>query len=327
MAGARADEPRYHDTDVALSPPSAGSSAWCILVAGIVAPASALPRQDLRQPPKKAAPAAASQGEGRRGEGEERREEEYVNWEDGDVAPRSRSPRSEPQKLRGNGHPRTVDSRARVYEPSDDTFLLVDALTADAAALRAVRPAGARCRQRPVVTHLGAPPRRGVGAAAARARDRRQPRRRPRSSTAATAAAAGVAVHALDADLLRALRPGSVDVVAGFNPPYVPTERPSSAAPRSRTTPRRRRGWRARPRRHRPPAHTRSRSTSARAARLFYLLGVAENEPDEIVAWLGERGFTATTVGERRAQNERLFVTDERGARRRRPRARARRRR
>ena len=29
---------------------------------------------------------------------------------------------------------------------------------------------------------------------------------------------------------------------------------------------------------------------------------------DEIVAWLGERGFTATTVGERRAQNERLFV-------------------
>ena len=41
---------------------------------------------------------------------------------------------------------------------------------------------------------------------------------------------------------------------------------------------------------------------------LFYLLGVAENEPDEIVAWLGERGFTAATVGERRAQNERLFV-------------------
>ena len=38
---------------------------------------------------------------------------------------------------------------------------------------------------------------------------------------------------------------------------------------------------------------------------LFYLLGVA-NEPDEIVAWLGERGFTATTVGERRAQTERL---------------------
>ena len=51
---------------------------------------------------------------------------------------------------------------------------------------------------------------------------------------------------------------------------------------------------------------TRSPTRSRRAA--CYLLGVAENEPDEIVAWLGERGFTATTVGERRAQNERLFV-------------------
>ena len=64
-------------------------------------------------------------------------------------------------------------------------------------------------------------------------------------------------------------------------------------------------GRRARGRRHRPPPQ-RLDALAPRA--LFYLLGVAENEPDEIVAWLGERGFTATTVGERRAQNERLFV-------------------
>ena len=60
----------------------------------------------------------------------------------------------EPQKLPDTSH---VDY-ARVYEPSDDTFLLVDALTADAAALRAVRPAvcvEVGSGSGAVVTHLG----------------------------------------------------------------------------------------------------------------------------------------------------------------------------
>ena len=60
----------------------------------------------------------------------------------------------EPQKLPDTSH---VDF-ARVYEPSDDTFLLVDALTADAAALRAVRPAvcvEVGSGSGAVVTHLG----------------------------------------------------------------------------------------------------------------------------------------------------------------------------
>ena len=60
----------------------------------------------------------------------------------------------EPQKLPDTSH---VDY-ARVYEPSDDTFLLVDALTADAAALRAVRPAvcvEVGSGSGAVATHLG----------------------------------------------------------------------------------------------------------------------------------------------------------------------------
>ena len=124
----------------------------------------------------------------------------------------------EPQKLPDTSH---VDF-ARVYEPSDDTFLLVDALTADAAALRAVRPAvcvEVGSGSGAVVTHLGrllaasAPPPHVLAT---------DVNRTAALATAATAAAAGVAVHALHADLLRALRPGSVDVVV-FNPPYVPT--------------------------------------------------------------------------------------------------------
>ena len=42
---------------------------------------------------------------------------------------------------------------------------------------------------------------------------------------------------------------------------------------------------------------------------LFYLLGVAENDAGEIARTLGEAcGLEATLVGERRAQNERLWV-------------------
>jgi hypothetical protein len=42
---------------------------------------------------------------------------------------------------------------------------------------------------------------------------------------------------------------------------------------------------------------------------LFYLLGVAENEPSEIASLLREQaGLESVVIAERRAQNERLFV-------------------
>ena len=208
----------------------------------------------------------------------------------------------EPQKLPDTSH---VDY-ARVYEPSDDTFLLVDALTADAAALRAVRPAvcvEVGSGSGAVATHLGrllaasAPPPHVLAT---------DVNRTAALATAATAAAAGVAVHALHADLLRALRPGSVDVVV-FNPPYVPTsaaELAGAALSNDIAL-----SWAGGARGRVVTDRLLNALPDALAPRaLFYLLGVAENEPDEIVAWLGERGFTATTVGERRAQNERLFV-------------------
>lgn len=45
------------------------------------------------------------------------------------------------------------------------------------------------------------------------------------------------------------------------------------------------------------------------AAQLFYLLGVAENEPEEIAALLASQcGLRGRTVAQRRAQNERLWI-------------------
>ena len=108
-----------------------------------------------------------------------------------------------------------------VYEPSDDTFLLVDALAADADMLRA-RAAGQVCIEIGcgsgcVVTHLAKllPANSAVmlaGDVNPAALD----------ATAATARRNGVTVQPLRMDLLSALRPGLVDILV-FNPPYVPT--------------------------------------------------------------------------------------------------------
>ena len=192
----------------------------------------------------------------------------------------------------------------KVYEPSDDTFLLVDVLATDADFLRSLS-AGlcveVGCGSGCVVTHLATllPPRSAWLLGGDVNRDALQ-------ATAATAARNAASVQPMQMDLLTALRPGLVDVLV-FNPPYVPTsaaELAGAALSNDIAL-----SWAGGARGRVVTDRLLNALPDALAPRaLFYLLGVAENEPDEIVAWLGERGFTATTVGERRAQNERLFV-------------------
>ena len=192
----------------------------------------------------------------------------------------------------------------RVYEPSDDTYLLVDALAADAERLRSLS-AGVcieiGCGSGAVVTHLAK--LLPASSALVLAGDVNP---NAIAATAATAQRNGMAVQPVQMDLLSALRPGVVDVLI-FNPPYVPTSEEElqyaldhadiSAA------------WAGGPRgrlvldRLLPQLGT---LLSPRG--VFYLLGVRENAPDEIAALLREQGFMARTVAERRAQNERLFV-------------------
>ena len=191
----------------------------------------------------------------------------------------------------------------RVYEPSDDTFLLVDSLAADVGQLRGRRPtvcveigSGSGC----VITSLA---QALAGTAAFLASDVNPA---AATATAATAAANGVSVQVLQMDLLTALRPGCVDVLV-FNPPYVPTsseELHEAVARRDISA-----AWAGGPR----GRLVLDRLLPVAAAALspsgtFYLLGVRENDPDEIAARLAEHGLLSHVVAERRAQNERLFV-------------------
>jgi len=192
----------------------------------------------------------------------------------------------------------------RVYEPSDDTFLLVDALAADAASLQALS-AGlcieVGCGSGAVITHLASllPPRSAwmlggdVSVDALRA-------------SAATAARNGATLQPVQMDLLSAMRPGLIDVLV-FNPPYVPTSAEElqdaidtvdiSAA------------WAGGPRGRLVLDRLLPRLGALLSPRgVFYLLGVKENAPAEIAELLAAQGFASRTVAERRAQNERLFV-------------------
>lgn len=129
-------------------------------------------------------------------------------------------------------------------------------------------------------------------------------------TTAATAAANGQGVAPVQMDLVCGLRPGTVDVLV-FNPPYVPTSEEELAEAIASVDisaawaggPR---GWLVLDRLL--PLIGAALSPTG----VFYLLGVAENAPDEIASELRLReqaGLRSTVIAERRAQNERLFVT------------------
>lgn len=197
----------------------------------------------------------------------------------------------------------TATDFQNVYEPSDDTFLLCDALSADVDVLRQRRPSlcveigsgsGA------VITHLASL----VPESAALAGDTNVA---AAAASAATGAANAQRVESVVMDLLSALRPGCVDVLV-FNPPYVPTsddELHDAEASRDISA-----AWAGGERGRRVldrllPALGAALSPSG----LFYLLGVAENDPEEIAAELVARqGLQCQIIAERRAQNEKLFV-------------------
>lgn len=117
------------------------------------------------------------------------------------------------------GHLSTADYQ-HVYEPSDDTFLLADVLSAEKDELQRRQPAicveigsgsGA------VIAHLGSLlPSSSVALLATDINSAAA------SATRATATANSRDVQVVLSDLLRVFRPGLIDVLI-FNPPYVPT--------------------------------------------------------------------------------------------------------
>lgn len=192
-----------------------------------------------------------------------------------------------------------------VYEPSDDTFLLMDVLHAEAPRLRARSPA--------ICLEVGS----GSGAVTSSLCASLQLRTpalfmcvdinsRAAATTRATCAHNGVRLaDVVCGDLVGALAGrlrGQVDVLV-FNPPYVPTP------PEEVGTQRIEAAWAGGERGREVidrllPAVSDLLSSSG----TFYLLLEAINEPEEVVARLRGYGLYAVEIGAKRAQNERLSV-------------------
>lgn len=191
----------------------------------------------------------------------------------------------------------------QLYEPSDDTFLLIDALSADIAGLRQLRPAVCvelGSGSGTVITHLTSLLAPTVASLAT------DINRAANTATVLTGTRNGQRIEAVRMDLLSALRPGTIDVLV-FNPPYVPTspEELHDAEARGDISAAWAGGERGREVLDRLLPHIR---TCLAPTAFFYLLGVSENDPAEISEILAAQGFHAETIAQRRAQNERLFV-------------------
>ncbi|KAG8465630.1 hypothetical protein KFE25_002937 [Diacronema lutheri] len=201
-------------------------------------------------------------------------------------------------------YPLAADS-AQVYEPSDDTFLLMDVLQAESPRLRESAPA--------VCLELGS----GSGAVTSSLWASLQLRTpalflcidinpRAAATTRATCALNGVRpADVVRADLVHPFAErlrGQVDVLV-CNPPYVPTP------PEEVGTQRIEAAW---------AGGTHGREVIDRllpgacallsACGSFYLLLEASNRPDEVAASVRALGLEAVQICARRAQNERLSV-------------------
>ncbi|XP_008302959.1 methyltransferase N6AMT1 [Stegastes partitus] len=189
-----------------------------------------------------------------------------------------------------------------VYEPAEDSFLLIDALEKDADRLRLLSPgvcvevgSGSGVVSAFLASVVGASALyicTDVNPAAAQC-------------TAKTASCNSVSLQPVITDLVQCLLPqlcGKVDVLL-FNPPYVvtPSEEVGSTGIEA--------SW---------AGGQRGREVTDRflpvvaqllsSKGLFYLITIAENDPEEIIRLLGQRGLKGESCLSTRAGNERLSV-------------------
>ncbi|XP_041834969.1 methyltransferase N6AMT1 [Melanotaenia boesemani] len=189
-----------------------------------------------------------------------------------------------------------------VYEPAEDSFLLIDALEKDAETLQQMSPR--------VCLEVGA----GSGVVSAFLASVVGPSAvyfctdvNPAAAqcTAKTASCNNVSLQPVITDLVECLLPqlsGKVDVLL-FNPPYVvtPSEEVGSTGIEA--------AW---------AGGERGREVTDRflpmVAQLlsnkgvFYLITIAENDPEDIIRILGQRGLKGESFLSARAGNERLSV-------------------
>jgi release factor glutamine methyltransferase len=190
-----------------------------------------------------------------------------------------------------------------VYEPAEDTFLLMDALAAEVPRLRAVRGAA------PLVLEVGS----GSGAVSAFASLLLRPcfnlavdvNPLAARATQATFRANGVVGDVLVGDLATALEPrlrGRVDLLL-FNPPYVPT--PPEELGKDDIYAAWAGGARGRQVTDRFLPHA---PALLAPGGVMLLVAVEENAPEELLAAMRDAGLSAEVAARRRAGRERLSV-------------------
>ncbi|XP_050100224.1 methyltransferase N6AMT1 [Anopheles aquasalis] len=203
-----------------------------------------------------------------------------------------------------------------VYEPAEDTFLLLDALEEELEDIKARRPMvcvevgpGSGL----IITAirkslLHAPLCLGVDINPAACR-----------MTLKTSSLNAAPVDAVNMDLLAGLRPHCVDLLV-FNPPYVPTGEVEGSLEEHVDEFRSGQNESGTPA---PIIHSWAGGADGRVVTdrllgdlerilapdgVLYLLLLKENRPADVLRWMGDRGFRGTIIKERRIRGEHLFV-------------------
>lgn len=191
--------------------------------------------------------------------------------------------------------------KSSVYEPSEDTFLLLDALEADLGNLQDLNPA--------ILLEVGSGSGVVITALAKLLGGRTHCLAVDISTNACavtqrTAVANGVKVQVVRSDLLNNLRQDHLIDVLVFNPPYVVTSSEEMLKEEviSKAYSGGHRGREVMDRLF--PVLLQSLSERC----IFYLLLLKENDPEDIMGVLAQYGFSGETLISRQVPGEKLFV-------------------
>lgn len=192
----------------------------------------------------------------------------------------------------------------QVYEPSDDTYLLCDALLQESTSFLCSLPQPLRCLELgsgsgTVITYLAQLLTSLDIKSSFLAIDIN-----PIACevTKQTARCNNCHVDVVQADLVSTIRPRSIDILL-FNPPYVPTPNEEISGTGIEVSWAGGEDGRVVIDRLLPMV-----SSVLSATGVFYMILVEENKPKEVVRELGDLGFASNIVLKRRASNELLMV-------------------
>lgn len=197
----------------------------------------------------------------------------------------------------------TLIDYEQVYEPAEDSFLLLDALEADLSYIESLHPQ--------ICLEVGPGSGIIVTALAKKLKETlclaTDINPYACKATKKTAYRNGTFVESVNCNFVDLLRKNTIDVLV-FNPPYVVTsddELESNSSTNSQIT----FSWAGGKHGRRVIDELLKRLDGILSAKgVFYLLALRENKPDELIINLNTLGFTAIKFMERRIPGEYLYI-------------------